>query len=1280
MGGARVGDLASRALQPYVPRLAIEWLRQQPEERHRAIDGSLAFVDISGFTKLTERLARVGRAGPEELSDILDATFGALLAAARTDGADLVKWGGDAVLLLFRGEDHAMRAARAAYRMRRILRDVGRTHASAGQVTLRMSVGIHSGRFQFFLVGDEASHRELIVSGPGASVTAEMESVASAGQIVVSAATAALLHPGSVGRRVSDGFVLRSAPVLVDLAVPDVTDDDIDVQQLLPSTVRAHLLAAAGASEHRPVAVAFIQFSGTDAVISEAGPAGAVEALDECVRNVQQACATHGVSFLESDINRDGGKIMLAAGAPRSSGDDDDRLLRAVQVVVERQGRLPLRAGVNHGRVFAGDFGPAFRRTYSIKGDAINVAARVMAHAEPGTVLATNEVMTRSRTVFATLPVVPFMVKGKTKPIDAVLLGAPQGERAEGANDTPDDVFVGRDTELAVLREALDSARARRGSLVEVIGEPGMGKSRLVQEVLRGATDLVVVKGPSGAYESKTPYYPFRTLLRDHLGVGPGDGVAAIARRLTDRVEANAPHLVPWLPLLGVVLDAELPATRETGEVDERFRRAKLEEVLVEFLGMVLPTTTLLVFENTQLMDDASADLLRKIEVGLGDHPWLVLLTRRDVVTGYVPAAAGANTHSLPLTPIVGELAMHLLDAATRTAPLSTHAMNAIAAKAGGNPLFLKAMVTAAVHSGSEDDLPNSVEAVLTSEVDRLEPDDRTVLRFAAVLGVRFSEPMLREMLVVSGSAAVDADLGRLSGFVQGDGDGVWTFRHALMRDVAYAGLPYRLRRRMHEHAGRVLEATASNLAEIPERLSMHFFHAGDYERAWTYSRMAGRRAQSQYAYTAAIEFFGHAIESGRASGAAHAELAEVLEALGDVCDVAGFSRDAVLAYRRARPYRRDDPLASAALMLKEAGLHQRLGAFVTSLRLLTRARGLLRDTDGVGALADATRSRLATRYSFGKYLQGDHAAAVRWSEVGVREARVSGDRDALAYAYNTRHLACIHAGVAEDEAYGELALAIYEHLGDLRMQAHCLNNLAISAMQDGQWDRSADLLDQAAGIFGRVGDTSNEANALYNRADLLIRQRRFAQAEPLLGAALRAAQAADDRELVALVTRESGRASAGLGHSDEALARFDAARTGFTELGLARELISLDEAMADCLVEAGDVDGAIELASAAVDRAHELHVESALAALHRVRGFALHAAGRHVEARAAFEAGLSSPDGGDGRREYALNLLGIAELAARADDPDATRLIGESMQILDGLGVLTPPVSVTAA
>ena len=133
------------ALTAYLPRILGDWLASTPEQTHRSVEGTLVFADISGFTRLTERLARLGRVGAEEMSDALNATFTQLLGEAGADGADLVKWGGDAVLLLFDGPDHAPRAARAAFRMRARLRTVGRLTTSAGQARLRMSVGLHSG-------------------------------------------------------------------------------------------------------------------------------------------------------------------------------------------------------------------------------------------------------------------------------------------------------------------------------------------------------------------------------------------------------------------------------------------------------------------------------------------------------------------------------------------------------------------------------------------------------------------------------------------------------------------------------------------------------------------------------------------------------------------------------------------------------------------------------------------------------------------------------------------------------------------------------------------------------------------------------------------------------------------------------------------------------------------------------------------------------------------------------------------------------------------------------
>src|ERR1700752_3037769 len=201
---------ASAELVSFVPRLTLEWLRDHPESQWREVEGTLAFVDISGFTAMSEQLSSLGRAGAEEVTDVMNATFSALLEEAYALGGGLLKFGGDALLLLYEGDDHAARAARAAFEMRRTLRAIGRPRTSAGAVQLKMHAGLHSGRFQFFLIGE--SHRELLISGPSASATVTMESASEAGEILLSAGTAALVEADALGEPKNEGTLLRAAP------------------------------------------------------------------------------------------------------------------------------------------------------------------------------------------------------------------------------------------------------------------------------------------------------------------------------------------------------------------------------------------------------------------------------------------------------------------------------------------------------------------------------------------------------------------------------------------------------------------------------------------------------------------------------------------------------------------------------------------------------------------------------------------------------------------------------------------------------------------------------------------------------------------------------------------------------------------------------------------------------------------------------------------------------------------------------------------------------------
>jgi class 3 adenylate cyclase len=459
-------------LTPYVPRVVVDWLRTSQEAKRRELEGTLAFVDISGFTAMSERLAQKGKLGAEEVTDVMNLTFSRLLDVAYAVGGGLLKFGGDALLLFFTGEDHAARACDAAYGMRKALRELGRPQTSAGPVTLKMHVGVHSDTFDFFLVGE--LHRELLLTGPGVTRTVEMEAGAEAGEILVSDETAATLPDRLFGEAKEGGRLLKAPPGVGGELEPLPPLDGLDLGACVPPPIRRHLEAGNAEPEHRQASVAFVHFGGVDDLLAEKGPDELADALEELVNTAQRVADEHGVSFLETDIDKDGGKLILVAGAPQTAGEDEERILRAARAIADANSRLPLRIGVSRGRVFAGEVGAQFRRTYTILGTTAALAARLMGKAEPGQVLTTPDVLERSRTSFETIELEPFALKGIPEPVKAhdvraLATGTPEARQER----LP---FVGRERELAILSAALGPVRMGFGNIVELIGEPGMGK------------------------------------------------------------------------------------------------------------------------------------------------------------------------------------------------------------------------------------------------------------------------------------------------------------------------------------------------------------------------------------------------------------------------------------------------------------------------------------------------------------------------------------------------------------------------------------------------------------------------------------------------------------------------------------------------------------------------------------------------------------------------------------------------------------------------------------
>ncbi|MGQ0468024.1 MAG: adenylate/guanylate cyclase domain-containing protein, partial [Sporichthyaceae bacterium] len=813
---------SERTFDPYVPRGVLRHLAREPFDPVRIVDGSMLFADLSGFTKLSEKLQRRGPEGAELLVGTVNGVFASLLRVAYDNDGSLIKFGGDALLLFFEGPRHAERAARSAFRMRERLRTVGKIDVAGVRGVLRMTVGVHSDTFHFFLVGE--SHLEHLVLGPGATGTVETEGLAENGQIVVSAQTAALLPSKCIGASVGPAFLLRSVPVEEDIAYmePLVLPPTERVARCLSTAVRAHVTGGASAAEHRRSCVAFLQFKGTNAILAKEGPAATAAALHELVVDVQRAADRHEVCFLDSDIDADGGKLLLTAGAPRVVGDDEERMLLTLRQIVEGERRLPIRIGVNRGPTFTGELGPPYRRSYIVMGDTTNLAARVMGKSTMGQLWATPGILERSATKFDTVELEPFAAKGKAKLVQAYAVGPPlrHAVAAPAAHALP---LIGRDSELAELAEVVAGAREARGGLVELNGASGVGKTRLLEELQAPGVRRISVA--CEAHLSTVPYSLWHGLLRRLLGLAWADDTDTVIATLRARAQELA--LAEDLPLLGDVLGVELPATERSAALLPQFRAARTQEAVLALLTPERMVPTLLEVDGAHLIDEASAGLLGAFAPHLPTSNWVVLLVQR---AGHGHRIAPPHRR-IAVDALPAEAARALAHAATDATPLPPRRVAEAVARSGGNPQFLLDLLAA-----SGTDLPDSAQAAAMAQIDALAPGDRLLVRRASPLGSTFS-PELAAAVLGEGLA-----WDRVASVVARTPDGHLRFVRATLREAAYAAVPWAERRALHARVAQALEAGAGGPVD-PGVLAEPSRRAGRHDRAFPLARPAAARA-----------------------------------------------------------------------------------------------------------------------------------------------------------------------------------------------------------------------------------------------------------------------------------------------------------------------------------------------------------------------------------------------------------------------------------------------------
>jgi len=643
--------------------------------------------------------------------------------------------------------------------------------------------------------------------------------------------------------------------------------------------------------ERKQVTVLFADIKDSTELIRDLDPEAAQQLLDPALHAMM--AAVHRYEGTVNQVLGDG--IMALFGAPLAH---EDHALRACYAALTMQTamreytetvrrahgiEMRIRVGLNSGEVVVRAIGNDLHMDYSAIGQTVHLAARMEQLATPGSILLTPATLRLVEGLVQVQALGPIPVRGMPEPVEvfelvgaSTLRGRLQAAAVRGLTR-----FVGREAELTAVRQALVQAGAGHGQVVAVVGEAGVGKSRLVYECVHAhhTQGWRVLESASVSYGKATPYFPVVDLLKRYVHVEDADEPRTVRAKVTGQVLTLDETLQETIPALLWLLDAlpddgpfrTLPAQQRRQRALEALKRVLLHESQVQPL--------LLVFEDLHWVDAETQALLDNLVESLPTARLLLLVNYRpEYQHGWGSKTYYTQVRLDPLPPAsADELLQALLGDDLSLAPLT----RLLIARTEGNPFFLEESVRALVETGvlagepgayrltrplPDIAVPATVQAVLAARIDRLPPDAKRLLQTAAVIGTEVSFPLLQTVADMA-PESLHRSLAQLQGaeFLYETHlfpERVHTFKHALTQSVAYQSLLTSTRQQVHQQIAQALETLFPETVETqPELLAHHYTAAALYEPAVAYWQRAGQRALARSANLEAINHVTTGIE-----------------------------------------------------------------------------------------------------------------------------------------------------------------------------------------------------------------------------------------------------------------------------------------------------------------------------------------------------------------------------------------------------------------------------------
>jgi adenylate cyclase len=1050
--------------------------------------GTALWADLSGFTSLTEILAsKLGaRRGAEELALQLNRFYDALITQVEAYGGSVVSFSGDAITCWFDSDD-GRRAVSAAWAMQTAMQPFISLQLMTGDtVSISVKIAVASGPIRRLQVGDPNIQTLDILVGSTLERLSAIGHLAGNGELLVDETTqTALAEWLQISKRRANAIVVSGLSLQLEpspkVALPDLTEEQLR-PWLLPA-VFTRLQAGQGEflTELRPAAALFMRFEGLD----YDGDEQVGEKLDTFICQVQGILEEYEGTLLQLTIDDKGSYLYIAFGALVAHENDVIRAVTAALALSQLPTKLnssiqTVSIGLSRGVMRTGAYGSSTRRTYGVLGDEVNLAARLMQRAAPRQILASESIW--QATPHFNWQLLPALeVRGKYAIVTpAILLGRLIQKSLHILRATTGFPMVGRQAELALIEEKLAMARQGQGQVVSVIGEAGMGKSRLLAEVLQQvrANGLTIYGGECQSYGIQSSYLVWHSIWQAFFGLDSMDAPSKQIETVEKVLKQINPDFLLRMPLLGIALNLSIPNNGLTSAMEARTRKTLGERLLLDCLrARAAEGPLVLVLEDLHWMDPLSRDLLALITQAIKDLPIFILLAYRPS-----PQA----THEAPLLPdwtnleYVIEIALIELSR-TETEQLvlarlkyfglesviTSSLLERILTRTQGNPFYIEELLNYLRDRGldplrddawEQADLPDSLHRLILSRIDQLGEHQQITIKAASVIGRLFRAAWLYGYYpTLGGPEQVFANLEILSrleftALETPEPDLAYLFKHVITQEAAYESLAYATRSTLHEKFAQYLElAAGENLEPFLDLLAYHYEHSENLPKKREYLFKAGEAAQKAHANEAALSYLGRAL------------------ALAPETDHAG--RFAILSMRE--------------LIYQFFGEREAQKQDLTNLSALAETLD-----DNQRAQAALQRSRYAMSTS-------NFPEAIAAAQQAVKLARMAHKEEKAIRAYWLwGRTLWLQGSYAKARTRYKQALVMAETAKLTAWIATTLDGLGSLDIYDGNYDRAQHYLERALQLSREMGDREREATCLYNLGEIADLRGNFAQAQ----------------------------------------------------------------------------------------------------------------------------------------------------------------------------------------